>query len=110
MRQHEFLYLLADLTGWLEREPTREELSYNFWLNAELFAGSGSDMRVNLMRLREKGAVELRHCCPTCHALHIHITPRGLALLAEWNAKGCGAEHKTDEECERPAFRFEKVA
>lgn len=109
MRQHELLYLLADLTDWMKREPTREELTYNWWLNRELFAGSPSDMRVNLLRLREKGAIALKRCCPTCHAQHVHMTPKGHALLAEWNAKGCGAEHKTEEECERPPrFHFEE--
>lgn len=110
MRQHEFLYLLADLTDWLQREPTREELSYNYWLNAELFGGSRGDMRMCLRRLVEKDAVRFVHCSPTCHARHIRITPRGRALLGEWNAKGCGAEQKTDEECERPKFNFQRVA
>lgn len=110
MRQHETLYLLADLTQWLKREPTKEELAHSFWLNAELFAGSRSDMRVNLLRLREKGAVELVRCSKACHAWHVHMTSRGHALLGEWNAKGCGAEQKTDEECERPQFKFERVA
>lgn len=106
MRRHELLYLLADLTDWLGRDPTREELSESFLLNKELFNEGHSGMGRCLRYLKETQCVEERGCCETCHARHVHITPKGRALLEEWNAHGCESENRDDTTCRPGRFEF----
>lgn len=108
MRQHELLYFLDALTVWMEREPTREELSLNYWLNRERFAGSASNMRSLLRQLRLGKAIKDRRCGPHCHARHMHITPHGRALLDRWNEEGCESELRTQSGCERGKFTFQQ--
>lgn len=110
MRQHELLYFVDSLTSWLKRPPTREEVSYNFWLNHQQFVGGNGAMRGTLRQLRVAHAIKEGRCDETgCHAKHVRITAKGRALLDYWNQHGCDSEHRGDSRCERGNVHFREM-
>lgn len=92
---HDFLNFLSELTKFLGRAPTREELSVNYWENAgqgkPLQATVRGEMQSCFRWSKAQGWV-LDHakCGPDCHARHVALTAQGYAMLERWNRAGCG--------------------
>lgn len=109
MRQHELLYFVDQLAVFLERPPTREELTSNYFVNHERFVGGQASMRSILRQLRLNKSLRYARCGPQCHARHIAITPKGRALLDYWNEHGCDTELREQAGCERGRFTFQQM-
>lgn len=95
MTTHDFLNFLSELTNFLGRAPTREELSANYWENAgkgaPLEATFRGELRNALLWAKKQGFVlDRAKCSPDCHARHVALTIQGYDTLVHWNKAGCG--------------------
>lgn len=92
---HDFLNFLSELTRFLGRAPTREELSVNYWMNAgaggALEASVRRELKSSLQWAKQQGWVlDRAKCGSDCHARHVALTAQGHATLEHWNEAGCG--------------------